>query len=224
MPGVEEVFSSSSEGSSSVRIMFAWGTDLDAAADDVRERLDRIVGRLPEEVEAIAGGRGLPAIHHILKDGADSVGIHGALTRVYISIGAVHQEWLKHFNLLVGDWKSIQRWDLDRRPDYVAGSDHNLGIALALLGTFFLALSGAGPDGPRSLLLQDLVAAGPHLSRPWVRAAFVFLLVGYGTKAGLAPMHSWLPDAHGQAPAPVSGLMSGVLALTRFSPVLVPRP
>ena len=51
VPGVEEVFSSSSEGSSSVRIMFAWGTNLDAAADDVRERLDRIIGRLPEEVD-----------------------------------------------------------------------------------------------------------------------------------------------------------------------------
>jgi HAE1 family hydrophobic/amphiphilic exporter-1 len=51
VPGVEEVFSVSSEGSSSVRIMFAWGTDLDAAADDVRERLDRIISRLPDDVE-----------------------------------------------------------------------------------------------------------------------------------------------------------------------------
>jgi len=50
VPGVEEVFSTSSEGSSSVRITFAWGTNLDAASDDIRERLDRVIGRLPEDV------------------------------------------------------------------------------------------------------------------------------------------------------------------------------
>src|SRR5512138_2978261 len=75
----------------------------------------------------------------------------------------------------------------------------SLGIALALLGTFFLALSGSGPGGPRSLLVEELVAAGPALSRTWVRAAFIFLLVGYGTKMGLAPLHSWKPDAYGEA-------------------------
>ncbi|HSN92011.1 MAG TPA: proton-conducting transporter membrane subunit [Anaeromyxobacteraceae bacterium] len=84
----------------------------------------------------------------------------------------------------------------------------SLGIALALMGTFFLALSGAGPGGPRSLLVEDLVAAGPALSGPWVRAAFVFLLVGYGTKMGLAPLHSWKPDAYGEAP----GLLGAILA------------
>ena len=51
VPGVEEIFSTSSQGTSSVRIMFDWGTDLEAAADDVRERLDRIIGRLPEDIE-----------------------------------------------------------------------------------------------------------------------------------------------------------------------------
>ena len=51
VPGVEEVFSTSSEGSSVVRVTFDWGTDLDAAADDIRERLDRVVGRLPEDVD-----------------------------------------------------------------------------------------------------------------------------------------------------------------------------
>jgi hydrogenase-4 component F len=59
-----------------------------------------------------------------------------------------------------------------------------------------------------------------------MRAAFVFLLVGYGTKAGLAPMHNWLPDAHSQAPAPVSALFSGFMlnaalyCLLRFLPVV----
>jgi hydrogenase-4 component F len=85
----------------------------------------------------------------------------------------------------------------------------SLGIALALLGTFFLALSGAAPGGPRSLLVEDLVAAGPALSAPWVRAAFVFLLVGYGTKMGLAPLHSWKPDAYGEAPGLLGALLAG---------------
>jgi hydrogenase-4 component F len=97
----------------------------------------------------------------------------------------------------------------------------SLGIALALLGTFFLALSGAGPGGPHSLVVEDLVAAGPSLSRPWVRAAFVFLLVGYGTKMGLAPLHSWKPDAYGEAP----GLLGAVLAggLTNFAFLAIVR-
>ncbi|HSD21367.1 MAG TPA: proton-conducting transporter membrane subunit [Anaeromyxobacter sp.] len=91
----------------------------------------------------------------------------------------------------------------------------SLGIALALLGTFFLALSGAAPGGPRSLLLEDLIRAGPMLSRPWVRAAFVFLLVGYGTKMGLAPLHSWKPDAYGEAPGLLGALLAG--GLTNFA-------
>ncbi|HET7825471.1 MAG TPA: proton-conducting transporter membrane subunit, partial [Anaeromyxobacter sp.] len=91
----------------------------------------------------------------------------------------------------------------------------SLGIALALLGTFFLALAGAGPGGPRTLFVEELVAAGPSLSRPWVRAAFIFLLVGYGTKMGLAPLHSWKPDAYGEAPGLLGALLAG--GLTNFA-------
>jgi len=92
----------------------------------------------------------------------------------------------------------------------------SLGIALALLGTFFVALSGAGPEGPRSLLLSSLVEAGPSLSKPWVRAAFVFLLVGYGTKMGLAPLHSWKPDAYGEAPGILGALLAGAVTNVAF--------
>src|SRR5512139_4026165 len=97
----------------------------------------------------------------------------------------------------------------------------SLGIALALLGTFFLALSGAAPGGPRSLFVDELVAAGPALSRPWVRAAFVFLLVGYGTKMGLAPLHSWKPDAYGEAPGLLGALLAG--GITNFAFLSVVR-
>jgi hydrogenase-4 component F len=97
----------------------------------------------------------------------------------------------------------------------------SLGIALALLGTFFLALSGAAPGGPRSLLVADLVSAGSLLSKPWVRAAFVFLLVGYGTKMGLAPLHSWKPDAYGEAPGILGALLSG--GVTNFAFLAIAR-
>ncbi len=72
VPGVEEVFSVSSEGSSSVRILFSWGTDLDAAADDVRERLDRVIGRLPEDANRPMLRKFDPAMFPILMLGATS--------------------------------------------------------------------------------------------------------------------------------------------------------
>ncbi|MGB7296966.1 MAG: efflux RND transporter permease subunit [Candidatus Aminicenantales bacterium] len=70
VPGVEEIFSTSSQGSSTVRIMFDWGTDLEAAADDVRERLDRIIGRLPEDVERPTLRKFDPAMFPVLMLGA----------------------------------------------------------------------------------------------------------------------------------------------------------
>jgi hydrogenase-4 component F len=88
----------------------------------------------------------------------------------------------------------------------------SVGIALALLATFFLGIAGLGSSGGTpDLSLDELVAAAPRFSRPWLEAAFVFALVGYGSKMGLAPLHTWLPDAHSQAPSPVSALLSGAL-------------
>jgi len=71
------------------------------------------------------------------------------------------------------------------------------------------------------LLLDDLIRAGPELSKPWVRAAFVFLLVGYGTKMGLAPLHSWKPDAYGEAPGLLGALLAG--GITNFAFLSVVR-
>ena len=92
----------------------------------------------------------------------------------------------------------------------------SVGVALALLGTFLLALSSAGPGGPRSLLLPELLAAGPALARPWVRFAAVFLVAGYGTKLGLAPFHAWKPDAYGEAPGMLGALLSGGVTSVAF--------
>jgi len=96
------------------------------------------------------------------------------------------------------------------------------GIALAFLGTvlfYFAALHASGhPAG--SLDWTTLMAASHRLDPGVVRLAMGLIVLGYGTKTGLAPMHSWLPDAHSQAPAPVSALMSGVLLTVAFYAML----
>ena len=68
--------------------------------------------------------------------------------------------------------------------------------------------------------LADLTRAGVVLSSPWVRAGFVFLLVGYGTKMGLAPMHTWKPDAYGEAPGIVGALLAGGVTSCAFLAIL----
>ncbi|HSO18870.1 MAG TPA: proton-conducting transporter membrane subunit, partial [Desulfosarcina sp.] len=87
----------------------------------------------------------------------------------------------------------------------------SVGIALALLGSVLLALSMdvAGLDAPLSF--SSLTAVAEDMNPLWLKTGFVFILVGYGTKMGLAPMHTWLPDAHSEAPSPASALLSGVL-------------
>src|SRR4030095_13166300 len=104
----------------------------------------------------------------------------------------------------------------------------SVGIALAFIGTvlvYFADLQQFGAEA-HALRWTPLLRWAPQLPPPVVGLAFVFLLVGYGTKAGLAPMHTWLPDAHSEAPAPVSALMSGVLlsvgvyAILRFKPAV----
>jgi hydrogenase-4 component F len=88
----------------------------------------------------------------------------------------------------------------------------SVGIAVALLGVIFLHVSSGGAlDEARGLDWTALYANAKSLNSPVLRYAFIFILVGFGTKAGLAPMHTWLPDAHSQAPSPISALLSGVL-------------
>ena len=94
------------------------------------------------------------------------------------------------------------------------------GIGLALLGLLVLNAAAAHAGVPAGLDWTRLVAAAPHLDRGVTRIAVALLLIGFGTKAGLAPLHAWLPDAHGQAPAPVSALMSGVLLSVAFYAIL----
>jgi hydrogenase-4 component F len=92
----------------------------------------------------------------------------------------------------------------------------SVGIALAFLGTILLYVASSHSGGAASLDWSTLVREAPRMNHAVVRLAFSLIVLGYGTKVGLAPLHSWLPDAHSQAPAPVSALMSGVLLAVAF--------
>ena len=92
----------------------------------------------------------------------------------------------------------------------------SVGIALAFMGTLLMgAAASRVPGGEiQPLMWTRLVEVAGLLDPSSARIAFIFLLVGFGTKAGLVPMHTWLPDAHSQAPAPVSALFSGFMINT----------
>ena len=94
----------------------------------------------------------------------------------------------------------------------------SVGIALALMGNLFLG--AAGLRAGIGLDLESLLARAPALDPAWLKAAFLFLFVGYGTKMGLAPFHTWLPDAHSESPAVVSALLSGALLNCAFLGIL----
>jgi len=97
----------------------------------------------------------------------------------------------------------------------------SVGIALALLGILFIAYAALiGGSLPVSLHLDPLLASAASLSRPWLHAGFIFLLVGFGTKMGLAPLHTWKPDAYGEAPGMVGALLAGGLTSVAFLAIL----
>ena len=105
----------------------------------------------------------------------------------------------------------------------------SVGIALAYLGTILVYYAARQTTIPTGAALDwnQLVAHSTELDPGVMRIAFALLVLGYGAKAGMIPLHSWLPDAHSQAPAPVSALMSGVLlpvavyALIRYRVIAV---
>jgi hydrogenase-4 component F len=136
----------------------------------------------------------------------------------------------RHFGLL---WVAIETTTLASAPLIYFHRQHrsleatwkyllicSVGIALALVGNFLLAVAAADDHGQSTrLVVDDLVHAG-HLNVPWLEAAFLFFLVGYGTKMGLAPLHTWLPDAHSESPSVVSALLSGALLNCAFLGIL----
>jgi hydrogenase-4 component F len=112
---------------------------------------------------------------------------------------------------------------------FILGS---VGIALALFGTIlvYVAARAVVGEGLDAMAWNVLVARAGSFDPTLLNLAFVFLLLGYGTKVGLAPLHAWLPDAHAEGPTPISAVLSGLLlnvalfAVLRFKMVLAANP
>lgn len=84
----------------------------------------------------------------------------------------------------------------------------SIGISLAFVGIILISM---GSTSLNSLFFADLYNNSAKLNPFWLKLAFPFILIGFGTKMGLAPVHAWLPDAHSEAPSPVSAMLSGAL-------------
>jgi hydrogenase-4 component F len=112
---------------------------------------------------------------------------------------------------------------------FILGS---VGIALALFGTIlvYLAARPVIGEGVDAMVWTVLITRARDFDPAMLNIAFIFLLLGYGTKVGLAPMHAWLPDAHAEGPTPISAVLSGLLlnvalyALLRFKMLLAANP
>src|SRR5262249_55477235 len=112
---------------------------------------------------------------------------------------------------------------------FILGS---VGISLAFFGTILTYLAGQAAlgEGLPAMSWNLLHANAARLDVALLNLAFVFLLVGYGTKVGLAPLHAWLPDAHSEGPTPISAVLSGLLlnvalyAILRFKMLIAANP
>jgi hydrogenase-4 component F len=112
---------------------------------------------------------------------------------------------------------------------FILGS---VGIALALFGTIlvYMAARPVIGEGLEAMVWTALLARAADFDPALLNVAFAFLLLGYGTKVGLAPLHAWLPDAHAEGPTPISAVLSGLLlnvalyALLRFKMILAVNP
>jgi hydrogenase-4 component F len=93
---------------------------------------------------------------------------------------------------------------------FILGS---VGIALALFGTIlvYMAARPVVGEGHDAMVWTTLIERAKDFSPELLNVAFVFLMLGYGTKVGLAPLHAWLPDAHAEGPTPISAVLSGLL-------------
>jgi hydrogenase-4 component F len=112
---------------------------------------------------------------------------------------------------------------------FILGS---VGIALALFGTIlvYMAARPVLGEGQDAMVWTALIARAGQFSPEILNIAFIFLMLGYGTKVGLAPLHAWLPDAHAEGPTPISAVLSGLLlnvalyAVLRFKMLLAANP
>ncbi|HAR62920.1 MAG: hydrogenase [Candidatus Margulisiibacteriota bacterium] len=132
---------------------------------------------------------------------------HLGLLWVFIEATTLTSSYLIYFNknksALEAAWKYI----------FIC----SIGIAISYVGIILISFAAGNTN---SLFFSDLYANASQFIPFWLKLAFVFTLMGFGTKMGLAPVHAWLPDAHSEAPSPVSALLSGALLNTSFLAIL----
>lgn len=162
-----------------------------------------------------------------------------AFFHTFINLFHVTMVLVPLFNNLVGLWIAIEATTLvstllvsfeNRRESWEAAWKYliitSTGIIFALLGTMLLAHAAADLVVESNsimnwtFLLEKAQNQSQSLDSDSVKLAFLFILVGYGAKAGLAPLHTWLPDGHGEAPPPISALLSGVLLKSAMYAIL----
>ncbi|HPS55686.1 MAG TPA: proton-conducting transporter membrane subunit, partial [Sedimentisphaerales bacterium] len=138
--------------------------------------------------------------------------------------------WSHHLGLM---WVAIEGTTLVTAPlIYFNRTQHSIeatwkylivgsvGIALALLGTFFLAYASLQAGIETNLTFEHILNNAQLLSKPWLHAAFILLLVGYGTKMGLAPMHTWKPEVYGEVPGVIGAIFAGGVTSCAFLAIL----
>lgn len=130
-----------------------------------------------------------------------------ALSWVFIEATTLASAYLIYFNktkhALEATWKYV----------FIC----SIGIALAFVGIILLSIATGKIN---SLFFDDLYLNADKISTFWLKLSFVFILIGFGTKMGLAPVHAWLPDAHSEAPSPISALLSATLLNSAFMIIL----
>lgn len=97
---------------------------------------------------------------------------------------------------------------------------NSVGVALALVGIFCVAIAATRDGDTVELTVASLARHAANLDPVWLRVGFLLALVGFGTKMGLAPLHSWKPDAYGEAPPPIAALFAGGVTLGAFAGIL----
>ncbi len=130
--------------------------------------------------------------------------------------------------LMVGIYRTAEALEAAWKY-FILGS---VGIALALFGTIlvYMAARPVIGEGHDAMVWTSLIGRAKDFSPDMLNLAFVFLMLGYGTKVGLAPLHAWLPDAHAEGPTPISAVLSGLLlnvalyAVLRFKMLLAANP
>lgn len=164
-----------------------------------------------------------------------------AFFHTFINLFHVTMVLVPLFNNLVGLWIAIEATTLvstllvsfeNRRESWEAAWKYliitSTGIIFALLGTMLLAHAAVGSANEAGININSIMnweflsseKNAPKFDHNSVQLAFLFILVGYGAKAGLAPLHTWLPDGHGEAPPPISALLSGVLLKSAMYAIL----